>query len=48
MTTPPLYEVLDPDALDALVAGRGRGVSLTFEYAGYEITVSRDAIVIVD
>lgn len=35
---PPLYHAIDPDALDRLFDGRRRG-RVTFEYAGYEITV---------
>ncbi|MBO4247640.1 hypothetical protein IL252_07400 [Halomicrobium sp. IBSBa] len=39
---PPLYEVVDPDALDALFAdGQTFGV-VTFEYAGYDVTVRAD------
>lgn len=34
---PPLAEVIDPDALDSLFRG-GVG-TVTFEYAGYEVTV---------
>lgn len=34
---PPLYEAIDPDALDT-VAG-SETVEVTFEYAGYEIQV---------
>lgn len=42
---PPLYEVIDPDALDALVDGRrGRPdrsyVLVNFTYNGYAVTVS--------
>lgn len=35
---PPLYDVLDPDALDALVASMAGG-SVSFTYAGYRVTV---------
>jgi len=39
---PPLYEVVDPDALDALFAdGQAFGV-VTFEYAGHDVTVRAD------
>jgi hypothetical protein len=34
----PLYEVVDPDALDALFDGRAGEV--TFEYSGYRVTVT--------
>lgn len=35
---PPLYDTIDPDALDRLFDGRRPG-EVTFEYAGYEVTV---------
>ena len=35
---PPLYEAVDADALDALFAD-GRPGRVSFEYAGYEVTV---------
>lgn len=35
---PPLYYAIDPDALDRLFDGRRPG-EVTFEYAGYEVTV---------
>lgn len=44
---PPLYEVVNPEALDSLFApispgdGRGPG-SVTFTYADYEVTVHSD------
>jgi hypothetical protein len=36
---PPLYERVDPEALDSLVQGPG-SFYVTFEYTGYEVTVS--------
>lgn len=43
---PPLYDSVDPEALDRLIQGQG-SIHLTFEYAGYEVTVSEtDCIVI--
>ena len=36
---PPLYERVDPEALDSLVQGPGSFYA-TFEYTGYEVTVS--------
>lgn len=36
---PPLHDVIDPDALDDVFRGRRSG-RVTFEYAGYEVTVS--------
>ncbi|NKE37961.1 hypothetical protein GWG54_19605 [Natronococcus sp. JC468] len=37
-TMPPLYERIDPEALDSLFHDRSPG-TVTFEYAGYEVTV---------
>lgn len=47
--TPPLYDVIDPDALDQIfasipAAGRMEG-QVTFSYNGYEITVCGDGYV---
>lgn len=36
---PPLYEFLDPDALERLVGGHA-SCRVTFRYAGYELTVT--------
>lgn len=42
---PPLFRVVDPDALDALLAPRPSGcaesMGLTFEYADCRVTVER-------
>lgn len=41
--TAPLFDVVDPDALNRLVAsssGEESGVEITFSYAGYEVTVA--------
>lgn len=43
---PPLYRVLDPDALDAIFRDRPDG-SVTFEYNGYTVTVRGTAEVTV-
>jgi len=49
---PPLYDAIDPDALDALLASvRTDGperASVRFEYAGHRITVSDDRTVTID
>jgi hypothetical protein len=37
----PLYERIDPDALDALIASMTDG-RVTFSYQGYEVTVDAD------
>lgn len=47
---PPLFEVLDPDALDALFSASGDSMSsachhVTFRYHGYELTVYDDGTV---
>lgn len=42
--TEPLYETIDPDALDALVESIGTGW-ITFTYLGYEVTVDADGSV---
>lgn len=36
---PPLYDSVDPDALDAVLdtAGDGAGMNVSFEYEGYEV-----------
>ncbi|WP_232700691.1 HalOD1 output domain-containing protein [Halobacterium wangiae] len=44
LALPPLYSVVDPDALDALLATTSarnatRGITATFEYAGCTVTV---------
>ncbi|SIR63192.1 hypothetical protein SAMN05421858_3016 [Haladaptatus litoreus] len=49
----PLYETIDPDALDALFAHRTDGTArttgqITFVHAGYEITVTSDRTVTVE
>lgn len=40
---PPLYEVLDPEALNNLFRDRNNG-GVTFTYLDYEITVTPDAV----
>lgn len=35
---PPLYEVLDPEHLEAVL--QAEGVTVTFTYCGYSVTVS--------
>ncbi|WP_266082903.1 HalOD1 output domain-containing protein [Haladaptatus caseinilyticus] len=49
----PLYEVIDPNALDALFAPQVDGSSRTvgdvsFQYAGHWVTVSSDGAVEID
>lgn len=43
----PLYERIDPDALDALLAagtGREADCAVTFTYAGHRVTVSARSV----
>lgn len=45
--TPPLYDAVDPDALEQFVASVDAGpdesdVRVTFPYVGYEVTVTGD------
>lgn len=43
---PPLYNQIDPDALDALVAGRADdNIEISFTYSGYTVKV-RDSDII--
>ena len=44
---PPLYDVIDPNALDQLCRDGGP-VSIEFEYQGHAVTVSSDGTVSVD
>ncbi len=46
---PPLFETLDPDALDALIEhATDTAVTIAFEYAGLQVTVDADGTVSVD
>jgi hypothetical protein len=49
---PPLYEVLDPDALEALLMSGVRNgeanVTVTFTFAGYDVSVRDSGDVFVD
>jgi hypothetical protein len=49
---PPLYEAIDPDGLDTLVGNASSNMNrsdvvITFDYAGYEVTVESDGSVTV-
>ena len=39
---PPLYETIDPDALDRLVADGHDDLEIAFDYVGHRITVHGD------
>lgn len=44
---PPLHGSVDADALDDLLASSGRApanIRISFRYAGYDVTVDRDAL----
>jgi Halobacterial output domain 1 len=49
---PPLYDVIDPDALDNLFAptqaGSERHGKVIFQYCGYHVTVSGDRAISLD
>lgn len=40
----PLAEAVDPDALDALLAGETRQIRVILQYCGYEIAVTADEV----
>lgn len=44
---PPLFDTLDPDALDTLIQEMDEG-EVSFDYAGYNITVNTQGVVEVD
>jgi len=47
----PLYDVIDPDALDALVErsdSSGSPLTVDFSYHGYDVTVTGSGVVDVD
>lgn len=52
MELPPLYDHVDPDALDALVAHNTErsaqtNLAITFLFTGYEVTIRADGEIIV-
>ena len=44
---PPLYDVVDPDALDALFRRESATMAVEFTYRGYRVSVSGDGEVAV-
>lgn len=44
----PLYDVIDPDALESIVGRDGDDVRVSFEYDEHVVTVSGDGTVSVD
>lgn len=47
MDLPPLFDAIDPDALDTVVEGMAE-VNLTFEYAGFSVRIDSGGRVEVD
>ena len=45
--TPPLYEVIDPDALESLFANDRTLGKVIFNYNGYEVSVFSDGYIMV-
>jgi len=43
----PLYEAIDPDALDRLLQ-HGADVTVTFEYSGYRVSIDGEGTVAVE
>lgn len=41
-TVPPLYEAIDPEALESVLESPGT-VTVRFEYAGYDVVIRSDA-----
>lgn len=50
--SPPLYEVLDPDALDSFVGATSDSLAtdmrIGFQYYGYEVRIHRDRLVLTE
>ncbi|PSP96298.1 hypothetical protein BRC94_13070 [Halobacteriales archaeon QS_5_70_17] len=46
--TPPLHDVVDPDALDALCAESDTSGCIAFSYCGYTVTVGIDGAVSIE
>lgn len=44
----PLYNSIDPDALDNLVGQTGTSMQIEFVYEGFDVTVSGDGEIAVD
>jgi hypothetical protein len=46
--TEPLYDVVDPEALDALLASSNGEMTVSFRYGGHVVRVTDDLSVFVD
>lgn len=42
----PLYHVVDPEALDAMVTHTDTTVSISFDYEGYTVTVEDETVTV--
>lgn len=42
----PLFEAVDPDALDALFESNVPGLSVTFRYHGHDVEVTKNGVVV--
>lgn len=46
--TPPLYDAVDPEALDAVAESMDPEGTIAFEYCGHEVRVSGDGEISID
>lgn len=46
--SPPLNDVVDPDALDAVLDGADADTAVSFTYQGYEVEVRGDGRVVLE
>ena len=44
--SPPLWNTIDPEALDLLFANGGSTVRVSFEYRGYAVEVDEDGVTV--
>ena len=44
----PLFEVIDPDALDRLFESPADDLTVSFQYHGHDVTLTADLTVVVD
>jgi len=43
--TPPLFDAIDPDALDRLYGDGRPGVTIDFQFSGYRVTVGENGCI---
>ncbi|GAA0666882.1 HalOD1 output domain-containing protein [Natronoarchaeum mannanilyticum] len=46
--TPPLYDAIDPEALDAVTESMNSEGTIAFEYCGHEVRVDGDGEISID